>query len=113
MLFVTTDGYEIPFVRRHSCRGGQFQRDLVANRTRHLHRGRQPGLVFGNIEIRFVGRQRFDQVRVALEDFPCLTGGGSIAWEVWRQEHGFRAKAFGSNSGNGATLSELSVQCGR
>ncbi len=58
------------FVWGHAGRGRQMQflTDLLANGARHPGRGGQSGLVFGNVEVGFVQRQRLDQIGVALED---------------------------------------------
>jgi hypothetical protein len=91
------------FVGRHSCRcrQTQFCTDLFANRARHLCRGRQAGLVFRNVEVRFVEGQGFDQVGVTLEDFPDFARYSPIARKIRWQEHGVRAEAFRSDRGHG------------
>jgi len=71
--------------------------NLFANRARHLRGRRQVGIVFRNVEVRFVEGQGFDQVGVTLEGFPDLARDSPIARKIRWQEHGARAEVFRSN----------------
>jgi len=59
-----------------------------------LASGWQSRLVFRNIELPFVKEQRFNQIRVALQNFAHLARNGAIARKIRRQDFGVRAQAF-------------------
>src|SRR5437899_8436619 len=49
---------------------------------------------------------------MAHEDFAHLTGDGSVAREIWGQEHSIKAETFRSNSRHRRTDSKLSCFIG-
>jgi hypothetical protein len=86
----------------------QLRADLFAYRTCHLRCGSESRLIFRDIQIRFVERQGFDQIGMALEDFAHLMRDGPVAWKIRGQEHGAGTQAFGANCRHGGTHAELS-----
>src|SRR5438270_9917745 len=86
--------------------------NLSANRARYLRGGRQSGLVFCDVEVRFVKRQRLDQIGMAPEDFARLTRHVSVAGEIRRQEHRIGTETFRSNSRHRRTHAKLSCFVG-
>src|SRR3989441_8577287 len=76
------------FVWRHASRRcqTQFLADLLTNCACNTRSGWQAGLILGNVEIRFVQRQRLHQIRVPLEDLAREARDSSIPCEIWGDE---------------------------
>jgi hypothetical protein len=74
-----------------------------------LPSGWQSRLVFRNIELPFVKEQRFNQIRVALQNFAHLTRNGAIARKIRRQDFGVRAQAFRGRLTCGLFCSGLAI----
>ncbi len=76
--------------------------------------GGEAGFVFGDVEVGFVERERFDEVGVTLEDLAGLAGDGAVTGEVGRDEDGGGAEALGANGGHGGADAEGSrfIGCG-
>jgi hypothetical protein len=68
----------------------RFLTDLRADRLRDRGGGVERGFRFGDVEIGFVERKRFDEIGVAQHDLAHLLRNGLVAREVGRHEHGVR-----------------------
>ena len=79
----------------------QLLADLLTNCRRNTSSGRQASLVLGNVEIRFVQRQRFHQIGVSLENLAHHARDRPVSYEIWREKDSAGAQAFRTNRRHG------------